>query len=235
MSDYVDLHSHLLPGVDDGMTSLSECLKALKLYENIGFSTIICTPHQKQYSLNPSTDSLIEVFNAVCEENPTRIKLHLGAENYYDDQFLGRYFRRQIPTLGKSRFFLFELSPTIPVPGLERMLYEINITGFIPVLAHVERYGWLEKKDIKLFRDNVRICGNLTSVLKSQTPDDRHQKLIKLLKSGYIDFMTTDIHSTDLFPGIEKAVKWLTKNFGEDTTQRLLHSNPMEIINDIHQ
>ncbi|MBN2722639.1 MAG: hypothetical protein JXR95_01055 [Deltaproteobacteria bacterium] len=232
MGKFVDVHSHVLPGVDDGIQSLGECIASLKEYERLGFGNVFCTSHQKQYSINPEIETLKQVYEAVCDENPTGIKLHTGAENYFDDQFLGRLRRTEVPVLGNSQYFLFELPPTIPVRHLDRIVYEMSLSGYMPVLAHIERYPWLKLEEIKSIRNNIIISANITTLLKKLTPVDKQKRLIKLLKLDYIDIFTTDLHSYDFFPGIEKAINWAYKNLGDDVVEKLLVENPMKIVND---
>ncbi|MDA3862846.1 MAG: hypothetical protein PF689_03155 [Deltaproteobacteria bacterium] len=230
MFKFIDIHSHTLPGIDDGMESLKDTLKAYKYMAKLGFEHIICTPHQKEFSLNPALATIKNVFDVVEEENETSVKLHLGTENYLDSQFLRRLNTKQVPTLADSNYFLFELPFSNPVPNLENILFQMSLQGYKPVLAHIERYDWLDHKMLKKLSHSCLYQLNITSTIKQFVPKPFYKKARKYLDKDLVDIFATDMHSLHLIRKVEKSLKWVEKHFGKEYLKLRFYETPLKII-----
>jgi protein-tyrosine phosphatase len=235
MSGFIDIHTHTLPGVDDGSQSLKESLEILKGLEELGFDTVFCTPHQKQFLINPPMDSVKFVFKALKEEIEFPLKIHLGVENFSDQQFFDRLNRKKVPTLGKSSYVLFEFSPLNPVPNIEEIIFQLNLEGYSPIIAHVERYEWLSIEKIKKLKNSVQFQVNLSSFIKEINSERKRKRSIKLLDSGLIDYLATDIHTLALLPYIKRSLKWIRKNYGEKVLKKILRENQKTILKEISE
>ncbi len=230
---FVDLHLHLLPGIDDGSASLAETLRMVEGLVALGFRTLVCTPHQKQDSLNPSRPSIEQVFEAVCEEVEERhpgVDLVLGAENYYDAQLSTRLGDKEVPTIAGSDTFLLEFPPSIDEKSFRTALFRVQMEGYSPILAHVERYRNLNHKILTGVAEEFCLQVNLTSFLKEYADLEQRARAIKYVEKGLITLLATDMHSSNMLKRVGKALTWAGRHLGEDVLERLLATQPRRIL-----
>lgn len=230
MHSFIDIHSHILPGIDDGLNHLAETLEVFKVLKTMGIGTVLCTPHQKEGSLNPQRPSMDRVFEAVAEEAGDSIRLFLGAENYYDPQFFKRVHARTVPTYGGSEYFLFEVPPFAPVSRFEESVFQMTVAGYKPVLAHIERYEWLSSATLKKLHESLLYQVNITSFVEAVTPRKRFHRVHKYLERGLIDVLASDLHNKEILPRIAEGMEYIEKHFGRDTLERLFSRNPKKIV-----
>jgi len=230
---FVDLHLHLLPGIDDGSASLAETLRMVEGLVAFGFRTLVCTPHQKQDSLNPARLSIDQVFDAVCEEVEERypgVDLVLGAENYYDAQLSTRLGEKDVPTIGGSDTFLLEFPPSIDEKSFRTALFRVQMEGYAPILAHVERYRNLNHKLLAGVAEEFCLQVNLTSFLKEYADLEQRARAIKYVEKGLITLLATDMHSSNMLKRVGKAMNWTRRHLGEDVLERLLSTQPRRVL-----
>jgi len=230
---YIDFHLHLLPGLDDGSASLVETIRMVKVLSELGFSTLVCTPHQKQDSINPSRSSIAQVFAAVCEEVEDHfpgVELVLGAENYYDSQLSARLGEKDVPTIRDSDTFLLEFPPSIDEKSFRTALFRVQMEGYSPVIAHVERYRNLNHKVLASIGEEFFLQVNLTSLLKENSDLEQRSRAIKYFEKNLVTLFATDMHTPHMIKRVEKAMGWVRRNFGEDALDRHLGTNPRGIL-----
>lgn len=163
MTDY---HSHLLPGVDDGVQTVEESLAILRLYEQLGIREVWFTPHIMEDIPN-TTAGLRSRFEQFQKRYTGNIRLHLAAEYMLDNLFKERLAHRDLLPIGEEgNHLLVETSYFNPPMDLYGMIEKIKSAGFIPVLAHPERYVYMGKKDyIRLIQSKVEFQLNLPSLV----------------------------------------------------------------------
>ena len=189
-----DWHSHLLPGVDDGVQSLSESLAALAYYEQIGVSEVWLTPHIMEDIPNTSSE-LRTVFEELKEAYKGSIKLHLASENMIDNLFDQRLEVDDLLPLGDNKNLLVETSYFNPPMNFYKRLERIKDCGYTPVLAHPERYVYMGRSDYQRLKSmGILFQLNLPSLSGMYGPEAR-RKAEKLLNNGYYHLVGTDIHS----------------------------------------
>lgn len=196
MTDY---HSHILPGVDDGIKELNSSLAALKMYEQLGIREVWCTPHimddcpNTTEQLRTSFDELCSAYMKVCGEHP--VSLHLGAEYMLGPLFRQRLEAGDLLPIIDSRHLLVETSYLEAPLGFTTLLQSIMKQGYFILLAHPERYTYMEMSDYdSLLIMGVRFQLNLPSLWGQYGA--RAQKIaIKLLAKGYYNYVGTDLHS----------------------------------------
>lgn len=230
---FADFHLHLLPGVDDGASTLAETLSIARGLERLGFSTLACTPHQKEGSINPSLPSVQEVYAVVVEEVQERlphVRLLLGAENFYDSQLSRRLDEHTVPTFAASDVFLVEFPPSIDEKTFRTALFRILTEGYIPLLAHVERYENINAATLSAVADEVILQANLTSFVKEAQNAANHARAVQYVEKGLIRIFATDMHSVHMLPRVEEAMHWVDTHLGRDVLVQCLQEFPDELL-----
>lgn len=217
MTDY---HSHLLPGVDDGVQTVEESLEILRLYEQLGICEVWFTPHIMEDIPN-TTAGLRSRFEQFQKRYAGNIRLHLAAEYMLDNLFKERLIHRDLLPLGEEGdHLLVETSYFNPPMDLYGMMEKIKSAGFIPVLAHPERYVYMGKKDyIRLIQSKVEFQLNLPSLVGGY--GDLVRKKVKwMLKSDLINIYGMDVHG---FRSLNKIVSLLINDFDYTLVKRHSH------------
>lgn len=195
---FTDWHSHLLPGVDDGVQTLEECLQILSVYEQVGVSEVWLTPHIMEDVPN-STSFLRECYSGLKAAYKGNVTLKLAAEYMLDNLFRERLRTNDLLPLGeKADCLLVETSCFNPPVGLHGMLDSIMSAGLFPVLAHPERYVYMADSEYEALKDKgVRFQLNLFSLvgLYGKKPQEKAEWL---LRKGYYDMAGTDTHGTKM-------------------------------------
>lgn len=216
-----DAHCHILPGVDDGVKKLETSLKILNDYERLGIERVWFTPHIMEDVPN-TTDSLRARFAELKEAYSGSVELNLAAENMMDSLFDKRLEAGDLLPIGREGdMLLVETSYYTPPYGLKDILRQIQLKGYIPLLAHPERYGYMNLDDYDdLHGMGVRMQMNLTSLAGLYGPDPR-KRALHLLDKGYYHTFGTDLHRHRVLASAveasipKKAAKLLERLSGE--------------------
>ncbi len=205
---FTDYHSHILPGVDDGVKTMEESLRILTLYEELGVFEVWCTPHIMEDIAN-TTHGLQKRFSELLTTYEGTIKLHLAAEYMLDNLFEKRFVAGDLLPLGvDGKYLLVETSYFNPPMGFYDTLEKIKTEGYSPVLAHPERYRYMDEKDYSRLKNmGVMFQLNIPSLLGIY--DTIVQKKAEFLfEKSYYEFTGTDIHSfKQILYCIEKKTK----------------------------
>jgi len=191
---FTDWHSHILPGVDDGVQTMQEALETLAVYEGIGVEAVWLTPHVMEDVPNTTT-RLKERFEELKATYKGGIGLHLAAEYMLDNLFRKRLADGDLFPLGvRNDMLLVETSYFNPPVNLYDLLIQVKAKGFYPILAHPERYTYMGQKDYRCLKDmGVRFQLNLFS-LTGLYGKEAQRKAEWLSKKGYYDLVGTDTH-----------------------------------------
>lgn len=196
----VDIHTHVIPFVDDGSRSLEESIEMIKHELEIGVDTIICTPHYiyKRYEKNvKEIKKNFEVLKEEVTKQGLKIKLFLGQEIYYTHRVdvLGMLKRGELLTLNDSNRVLLEFSFTREPEDFLDVLYDFSVNGYQVIIAHIERYKWMNIKKIKEIKSEGALiqvnCGSIIG--NTNWKEKRLAK--KAIKFGLVDFIASDVHS----------------------------------------
>jgi len=233
----IDIHNHLLYGVDDGSKSIEESINVLKDLESVGYTDIILTPHyirDSKYS-NKAKDNFkrLKELQKSLKENNININLYLGNEVYYTNRFLELLNNNEICTLNNSKYILFEFPLNNRVSHTREVLFELISKGYVPVLAHPERYAFLKKHPdevLKYIELGVLLQGNYKSFYGGY---GRGAKKVfrKYLKNGWYTFLGSDMHhgSDYKLKKLEKDLVKYTKD--ENYVKDLMYNNFDKVIN----
>lgn len=195
-----DSHSHILFGVDDGIRTSDEALRAISTEEALDVSEIWCTPHIMEDIPN-TTESLKARFAELKRSYNGKIKLYLAAEYMIDTLFDERAEKDDLLTMKRGNV-LVETSIWTPPMDMTRKLDMLRRNGYNPLLAHPERYFYMGKADyIRLHGMYIRFQLNLPS-LAGYYGEDIREKAAWLLKNGMYVAFGTDCHRADSLPGL---------------------------------
>jgi len=234
-----DIHCHLLYGVDDGASDIQESVELLQKLKKVGFNKVIITPHfifgTEYDSDNELKLSRFNKIKRILEYNHIDIEVFLGNEIFINDNIDGYIEDGLIMPLANTKYLLIEFPFHNKVIGLEDILYNLTCKGYIPIIAHPERYTYFQS-DYKLVdslkNEGVLFQCNYASILGYYGKNS--EKLMKyLLKKKYVDYLGTDLHKMgktyvlDNFEKIEHKIKKIT---GSDYYQKIM-DNCEEIVN----
>ena len=196
LTNFTDHHSHILPGVDDGVKKMEVSLKVLERYEQLGIAEVWCTPHVMEDIPN-TTAGLQARFAELCEAYQGPIKLHLAAEYMMDALFEERLEQDDLLKLGNDgNQVLVETSYFNPPMDLDAILRRIKQKGLYPMLAHPERYVYMGKDRYKALKESgIRFQLNLSS-LAGGYGSEAKDKANWILKQGYYNIAGSDLHSS---------------------------------------
>lgn len=197
-----DWHSHILPGVDDGIRTMQAALSTLAYYERIGYREVWLTPHVLEDMPNTPA-GLRRRFSELEASYQGSIKLHLAAEHMVCDLFGQRLATGDVLPLGEGQdHLLIEFPLQQPPVGLISTINKIQEQGYRPVIAHPERYEYMEIGDLEMLKDkgcrlqlNVPslVCGYGRGVMR---------KALEMLSLGLYDISGSDLHDLGHFEDI---------------------------------
>lgn len=238
MNNLVDLHNHSLPTVDDGAKSFEEAVNNIKYLSSHGFKHLVLTSHyivNSEYTSN--VNDRLEILDKLKQElKSDEIKLYLGNEVFINNGkvLINLLKQGEITTLNNSRYLLVEFPLNQKFRYIEDVIYELNDAGYIPIIAHPERYAYIKNDYNRIYEFldfDCRLQCNLTSIAGYY---GKHAKKIvkKMLKEGIVSFVSTDFHHIRDDKTFDKSLKKLKKLVGEDGFKKVLEINPTKVLND---
>ena len=191
---FTDWHSHILPGVDDGIPTMEDSLSVLRAYEELGFKKVWLTPHiMEDYPNN--TSELRMRYEELKSAWTGNVEIKLAAENMLDSLFEERLEANDLLPIGdEGNHLLVETSYYTPPYGMDDLLEKIREKGYFPVLAHPERYRYMEENDYKKLKENGILFQMNFASLVGGYGESAQKKAEWLLKNNMIDLTGSDVH-----------------------------------------
>jgi len=194
-----DMHSHLIPGIDDGSPNMATSLQLVKGMADLGFQKLITTPHiMWDMYQNEKTDLCrrFEILKESAGQQGIKVEMKVAAEYFLDDHVAGLLKDRQRLMTMDDNKVLVEFSMASPPLSLKDILFELQMQGYQPVIAHPERYIYMEHG--KQFFDELKVIGCLFQLnilsLGNYYGKSVHELANYLLKKDYYDMVGTDLH-----------------------------------------
>lgn len=215
LTGFTDWHSHILPGVDDGIKTLEDSLEVLRKYDEAGIKKIWLTPHIMEDFPN-TTSELRKRFEELCDAWTGNVELGLASENMLDALFDERLKSDDLLPIGDGGDNLLVETSYFSAPmGFDHMLEEIMHHGYRPVIAHPERYMYMDHDSYRRLHDKGVIFQlNLLSLTGAYGEKVR-KKAVWLMKEGLVDIIGCDLHRTEqfsrIFGDVKHANKWFDK------------------------
>ena len=230
------MHSHILPGVDDGAVNQEESLAMLKIASAEGITDIVATPHFQEGKPSATPEEIAEsvrTVQAAAEKHGIPVRLYPGNEILYFNGLPQCLREGRVCTLNRSQYVLIEFLPNVQFRNMQNAAENILTAGYIPVLAHAERYMCLvqNREYLEFFRDiGVRIQMNAGSMIGRSGSEVRHF-VREILKTGLVDYIGTDAHgSRHRRPEIAKCEETLIKKYGQIYAEAILRDNAAETL-----
>lgn len=234
MEVLVDVHCHILPGVDDGAKSMEEALELLKTQAQQGVRKIILTPHYREGYFETSREEIREVYQRVCrmvDRKRIPVECYLGCEFHRNADILQFLERDSAYCMAETRYVLLEFSESDAFRTIRNYTSGLLNNGYRPILAHVERYQELDESSISELTDlGACIQVNAESVLgKNGWRNKRFSH--KLIKEDLVHFIGSDTHNLKKRPPyLGACAAYMNKKFGTAQTSRILSENPQKLL-----
>ena len=228
----IDFHTHILPNIDDGSRSIEETFNLIQEAEQVGFEGIVLTSHYIENYYETDTPEREVWVNAIKENlqaKGIKTDLYLANEIYLSDNMMKLLEEGKASTINNSCYVLFEMPLNNEPLNLYDVIYSLQENKLIPVLAHPERYSFIQKEP-ELINDLIEkgclMQANYGSILGKYGP--RAEFIVrKFLENGMIHFLGTDVHrQNSIYPRIPEALKEIEAIVGQEKLLELTTTNP---------
>ncbi len=225
----VDIHTHIIHRVDDGSKNIENSLSMLEMAKRAGTSDIICTPHYRKGYFETEKQEIEACFSELSERaKDIGVKLYLGQEVATNKVVNELVKSSSVFTLANSRYVLLEFDYNNFV-DIANICFELKVCGYIPIIAHIERYTYVDASDVEEFIDSGALIQiNASSVVDSIFTKYR-KKVDKYLKLNLVHFVASDIHSGRKYL-LDKAYLAIKKKFGKECADKLFIENGKKVI-----
>lgn len=228
----IDIHSHILPNIDDGSKSIEETYNLLKEAKEVGFEGVILTPHYIEGYYERNQEELMRKVKENIQD--INIEIYIGNEVYLSENIIKNLKSKKIYSINNSRYILFEMPINVKPLSMYEVIYELLQYKLIPILAHPERYMFVFKEPeliYDLIQKGVLMQANYGSIVGQY---GQRTKFIvkKFLENNMIHFLGTDVHRENtIYPNLPMILEKLNKLIGEEKVRQLSEVNPRLVLN----
>ena len=192
-----DIHAHIIPGIDDGAPDAETSLKLIDAMHHMGIDTIFASPHIAEGAFENTRTSITTAYEtlmaALNRTGRTDVAIKCHAENRIDNMLLENISRGAVPTLPDG-YALIENSFIQEPWNLEQLIFDMQVKGYRPILAHPERFSYYDMRRLKKLHERIPFQINMLS-FAGYYGKDICRKAVMLAREGFADFLGTDIHS----------------------------------------
>lgn len=228
----IDIHTHILPGLDDGSKSLEESLRMARIAYDQGIRAMIATPHLMPEGRRAGREEILEALRQLQEallDEGLDIDLYPGNEIYFHEEAIGLLEQGEALTLAGSDCVLVEFSPMEDARYIRNALREVMTLGLTPVVAHVERYANLMKQapeQIGALKGMGALVQVNAATVEGKYGKGSQKQMLGLLKRGLVDFLGTDAHSASRrAPRMEGCLQAIGRRCPQEYIERLARGN----------
>lgn len=230
-----DIHCHILPGVDDGARNELSMERMLRIADSEGIDVIVATPHfayGREIEKLEDIKSKYESVRQLWKERGPQKELYLGNELFYSDGLVDSLEAGVALTMNGTRYILVEFPVAAEYSYVESAIRKLQYAGYIPIIAHVERYAKLQDaKRIQSLVDMGAYMQVNVSVILGKHGFMAKYFVMKLLKLGLVHFVGTDAHSSrERKPEMKQCVQYLEKKLGVSKAHQILKKNPKKML-----
>ena len=228
----IDFHSHIIPNIDDGSRSVEETFNLLKEAQEVGFEGIVLTSHyiEGYYETDaPERDIWVKAISDNLKAKGINTNLYLGNEIYISDNMMNLLIDGKASTINNSSYVLFEMPMNAEPMNLYDVIYSLEENKLIPVLAHPERYSFVQKEPelvYDLIQKGVLMQSNYGSIL-GQYGEKAKMTVKKFLEANMVHFLGSDVHRQNtIYKKIPQALKEIENIVGKQKLEELTTINP---------
>lgn len=232
----IDMHSHILPQIDDGSRDIEETIDMLKEASNAGFSTIVSTSHYYLGYYEVEEEERMEHIKTIInklQQEKINLQICNGSEIYVNQDIAKWINQHKASSINGSRYVLFELPFHQQIQNLQDIVYSLLSNKYVPIIAHPERYEYVQKDPnilIDLIELGVLFQSNYGSVI-GQYGKQAKKTVTKLLENDFIHFLGSDAHRhKSIYTKIPSAVEEMSKIISENKIKELTTTNPKLVL-----
>ena len=232
----IDFHTHILPNIDDGSKSVEETFNLIKEAKSVGFDSIISTSHYIENYYEIPVEERQEWINALSgalEKEKINVDLYLGNEVYFSENIIKLLNENKIAKMNNSKYMLFEFAMNIKPINIYDVIYELIQNKIIPILAHPERYRFVQQDPTLIYElldTGVLMQTNYASII-GWYGEKAEILAKKFLESNMISFLGTDVHKQNtIYPKIPEILKKLEEIIGKEKLYELTTLNPKKVL-----
>lgn len=232
----IDIHSHILFGVDDGPKDIEGSLSFLQEEISKGVNCVILTPHFKSNLMKywPNSAGNFEKLKNTVKENQLNIEIYMGSEIFFDSDFYNILDKKEFCTLADSDYMLMEFNLNENAKNISEMCYEVRLRGYRPIIAHIERFESLYDEDqvfLELMREGVLFQVNSSTIVGDLSK--KTKKFIDfLIKHRLISFIASDMHNlTTRNTLMDEAYAKILKVTNKEYADKIFSENQQKVIN----
>ena len=237
MSGYIDIHQHVVYGVDDGPQNFEEAKIMLEYAAKDGVSNIISTPHFLAgfgtFDVNGYAEK-IDKMNEFCRQSGLKLKVHTGAEVYYSPEVFEELDVLEKLTLANSRSLLVEFDRKSSYMDIYSAVHSLSLSGFVPILAHIERYKSLMRTTERVSELREQLYAKVQincETLLGEGHRRRLKMICRMLNEGLIDYVASDAHDTvHRKSRMDESFYFLKEYCGLKCAEALTAGNQSEIV-----
>lgn len=231
----IDIHCHILPGIDDGPREWEESLAMCEMAVKDGIRTIVATPHINDGPYSNSKEKILKKIDELRTRISGRFELDIlpGADIHVTFDLVERLKSKEIPTINNKSYILLELPHEILPPNLESLIFEIRVMGITPIITHVERTHWIKRKfqDIERFIELGALIQITAMSITGEFGRAAKQWSEKLLNEKLVHIIASDGHSINGRPPIlSRALDVASSIAGKDEAYAMVHDIPLKVI-----
>ncbi len=225
----IDIHTHILPYVDDGSSSINKSIELIKYEINQGVTDIFVTPHyfllRGYVSMYEDNKKIFEDLTREVKKQKLNINLHLGNEIYYTQDTLQYLKEKRVIPLGYSKYVLIEFSLYNDTGDIPEAINCLTAIGYIPIIAHPERYKYLTNIiDYKMMKRMGALIQINVGAILGEYGNKVKKGVFKLIEENIVDFVASDIHDFRK-NGLKKGYEIIKKKFTQTIADKLFNNN----------
>lgn len=232
----IDIHTHIIPNIDDGSKSVEETFKLINEAKEAGFTDIILTPHYiTNYYETPGAEVKFwtESLQKIVDEKNLGLKLHSGMEIYISEELSDLVKNGTVITLADSKYILIEFPMNTTMRNVDEILFMMRNMGYKVIIAHPERYKCIQENieyAMQLVEEGCMLQSNYGSIVDIYGKEAR-KTLKKLFKMDVISFLGTDTHKEGtIYQIMPQIIKKLRKVISEEKLYEITTENPRKIL-----
>jgi len=229
----IDIHMHILPGVDDGSEDLNMSIEMLKIAYEHGIREVIATPHDYAFYINGNK---IQTGYLTLQKMFSKIKIGIGCEIYCEPELMKTILNslqgKLFPTMNNTQYILVEFSTT--ETDLQNVMYCVEMllkNGYIPIIAHIERYKFFSVQNMQMLKEKGCMLQSNAYSLKNETNALTKGNARLALKEKLVDFIGSDSHRmSHRPPNVKDGIKYIYKTCEKEYAYNILYGNAKKYL-----